>query len=1108
MITLNPSPRSLGLHSPVIGPWFSADSVTLPLPDADLAVALNLDGNVEWRPPAAGFLSFYVATATRPDGLARLRQADGNLAFTDGRLVAVFELLPQASERLAALMRAIPSLGTPAVAGQATRPPLRTFALEINATTLGFFTDKLQFGYPLGIDSDAAKLAYLGLASAGAGLGNAAAPMRDLFRPGVTAGQSQYLLKFPAATAVRLWVFDSRGRAVDPGAAACWWRYLATHADNGFEDLFAEGVDQRTAPITAGADRLTIQLVNPHEGPLSAETLARVDVGGNVAGTGALRHRGTDTGAVTLGFTTAPDPDDLPVPVLAAVPDGRFDASLSLFETGAVDPILVRDHVRVAVVSLEHHLTGQPRHAAAGATTPAQTRATDQARVSTRVSVDRATRPVLLRTADAIATTALEVLTLQDGTTAVPSRMAASALAIDWGPLTGTLADVDVPTSAILSAQALVGGGTADGATVSKQKALLTIELGAAAAGVWVRAWTQGFNHSTGERYRLDGGAGRADAQGRARIIVPLPDGATQPNAPLGADLLLVSQRGRQHLADQRFDRPMPVGGSPAAPGAATGPFLLCEEEREIATLDATTNIASGTTVIALGGTNPTIVDRTALPTTTWAAATWARAASANLTVRLTPPAFTRAPTGDTDAVLGTTGATVRRSARVLANTWQPGQPLAGMERCELVAAASTANVSRAVVGGGPALGDRHGLLPHHDGHPLCPAGPDVIAVGARVEGPGVRPLAEFLRERVSTTTVDLVTTVADADIAVPTAPTTDSLWVAGLRTVAAGIEAEVGLAQLLGMLAGSGYPFGQTLTQIRDALAGLGSGITIPANINDTAGRIARALDRRFQAAARGAREAATAIVAAIQRAEDLVWIETPALDHRNFGDTDDTLGLVAALRQRMTERPGLRVFLCVPVFFDAAVPKAFQRARDRELRAAIDTLGSGGYDRRIAVISPSAGPGRSLKVATTTVIVDDAWALVGTTHLWRRGLSFDSSYAVSVFDDRLEAGRPQELRQFRHQLSADRLGVDMAAVPDDPADLIDAARSLAARGGFGRLAAERLRPPETPQPTDLDAFTEDDVWNPDGSPSKMLTWLSLLATLPTAVSEDYATP
>jgi hypothetical protein len=862
--------------------------------------------------------------------------------------------------------------------------------------------------------------------------------------------------------------------------------------------------------VAPGADRLTVQLCNAHEGPLDPAALARLTIGGNVDGTDSLRFRGAATdGGVDLSFTDAAAgaPDDLPTPRMAVLPDGRLGASLSLFPTGAMDPLLRRDQVRVAVLSVEHQLIGQPRSADTSAPEPVRRRAADQERASTRQLIGKAARPALLLDDDAVAAAAVATLSLVDGATAVPARLVAPAMSLDFGPLTATPADVAVPTSLTMSVQALVGGGAAVGSTVVDQRVLLRVDLGAAAAGAWLRAWSQGFDPEKGERFRLDGGAAFADTTGRVRLVLPLPTGSASSTAPLGVDLLVVTAQGSRLFADQRFERPSPVGGAPVAASAAVGPILLAEEGREVPSLTAGVDLRPGTTAVALGG-SPTRVDPASIPIAARQGACFARAAAAGDTLRLTQPAFPTAPVGDAEAALGATGATVRRTARRLPAAWQAGFPLPGMERHELLGAATTANVSRAFVGGGAALGLRHGRGAHHDGHPGGPASDDLVSTGVDLQGPAVLGLAEFAIERGSTDSLDLATSAADAAIVAPAEAAAHTLWAAGLRTVAAGVEAEVGLAALFDLGLGDAYPFGQTLTDIRDFLSGVG--LTLPATLADPAGRVARALDRRFLAAAHGAREGATALLAAVRRAEDLVYIETPALDDKAFGGTDDTVDLLGALVTRMAERPGLVVVLCLPVFYDSRVPKPLQRVRDAALRRALDTLQGGGREARVAVFSPSAGPGRTLKLATTTVIVDDAWCLVGSTHLWRRGLSYDASYAVALFDDELAEGRPRELLDFRRRLTAKRLGVAVDEVPTDPVDLCVSVRIFVARGGFGRLAADRLRPPEEAT-TSLTSgtFTEADVWNPDGSPPaglNPLVWA--LQLTPTAVTESFTTP
>ncbi|HJZ59669.1 MAG TPA: hypothetical protein VKE74_32295, partial [Gemmataceae bacterium] len=136
MATLNPAPTTLGLVSPALGPWFSDPNLTLPPPGPDLSVPLTIGPGVNWLPPAGGLLSFFVAEeGKRPAGLARFRKADGGLAFSPNRIVAVFRLLPEVEDRLDTLVGIIPpadgSAVNPAVPSRAR---VRYFAVELPDT--------------------------------------------------------------------------------------------------------------------------------------------------------------------------------------------------------------------------------------------------------------------------------------------------------------------------------------------------------------------------------------------------------------------------------------------------------------------------------------------------------------------------------------------------------------------------------------------------------------------------------------------------------------------------------------------------------------------------------------------------------------------------------------------------------------------------------------------------------------------------------------------------------------------------------------------------------------------------------------------------------------
>jgi hypothetical protein len=490
------------------------------------------------------------------------------------------------------------------------------------------------------------------------------------------------------------------------------------------------------------------------------------------------------------------------------------------------------------------------------------------------------------------------------------------------------------------------------------------------------------------------------------------------------------------------------------------------------------------------------------LPASTFTSDTLIRNLTTGDIVELTQPAFRNVPDGDGVATFTPTGATVNRRTRAgLDRILEAGAPLPTLERLEIACARVGTSDAGAAVGATPALGRYHELLPHQSGHPGAPATVEVHGAGTALSGPAAIAVAEFVRDRTAGSTVDLVDAAA-SPFSVPADPSTPSRWAAALRTVAAHVEAEPGLAEVI-VSTGDPYPFGDTLDNVRAWLSR--QGISIPAGLDAAADSIVRALDRRMLIAARGAREGATSLLGAFQRAEDFVYVETPALDDTTLGVSDDELSLWQALKDRMGERPALQVLICVPVRHMPGTPAPLGRVRDALLIEAVKALRDQDGER-VAVFSPSAGPGRTLRLASTSVIVDDAYALTGTTHLWQRGLSFDSSLAVAAFDEQLDGGRPAEVRQFRRQLIAGRLGLPVALVPDDPAELVDAVRALEERGGGGRLATEAIIAPD-PTPTD----TDKEIWNRDGSPQPgfdPIAWITGLTSAARAQLEEEVTP
>ncbi len=1119
-MALNPPPAQLQLHAPIVGPWFVAIGsgslpANLPAPAADLAIPLTVN-SVSWLPPASGYVSFFIATSERPAGLASLRAADGSPAFATGSFVALFRLLSWVERRLDALTTVnIGSIANPATAGSPTRPIVRYLAMELagaaTPTSMADIENLLwdDFSFPSGVNDDAGKATNLGLTWDGTSLGNAERPMTDLLQPGALfpgTGTYQELLRFTSSTAVRIWSFDHRGRPIDAGAVAAWWNFLASQVHN---DMWApNAVANRTAAVDPA---LVFHLVNANEGPLDQASQNRLTLTDNT-GSGVVQTAHNNRG-VTVAFNAAPSPDDLPQPLGATLPDGRYQAQTQAWPNGALNN-LNRDFARIAVMSVEQQLVGQSRIESA-TSTAADRRARDQVRPSTAVLAGRAMRadasgaiPAMLPTSDVVLGAVAAPVAGGVSTTVV-----ASVVDRDAGPLAATLQNGGVPAAApTLTIAALDGGGTSDGGdpgTAIGQRALVTATVGAAFQGAWIRIWPLGFDHRTGEHVRLDGGGAPVDAVGVARMVIDLPDGTVSTADPprLGMDVLVVTLSNSVLFPDQRVDRPFPVGGTPVNLAAAVPPLLVCSTGVQFAAVLPVGAVASGSEVVALGGSDPALIDRSTIPIANFAAATVANQLGAADTVQLTQPAFqtqSASPHASGDPA-GTAGApgTVSESGAVVAEEtrqpftnggfWAAGFPYPGMQRLEVVVShppQAAGFAGAAVVGSTPPLGSLHELPRHDQGHPECPAAPEVHGSGVLVTGSASVDVAEYARDRTAGSTTALITAAFNAPIVEPAAPNNDSLWMATLRTEAAGVASELAY-EVLNMITGNPYPFDGTWDDIANFLTPvLGA---LPDPTGTAAGLVSarRALDRRILAASYGACEAATAIVAAIGRAEDFVYIETPAFDSLTFGRDGDEISLWQALIDRMDAVPSLRVAVCAPLRLLPGAPEPLQRARDQAMADALSAMTSGDRAERFVAFAPAAGPARSLRLASTNVIVDDLVAFVGTTHLWRRGLSFDSSLAISVIDERLARGRSLAVLAYRTALMASQLNVAVADLPLDPADAILTISRLVERGGLGRLAPDHLRPPD-PAVSQADLET----WNPDGSfPSGTpLAWLGAL--------------
>jgi hypothetical protein len=560
--------------------------------------------------------------------------------------------------------------------------------------------------------------------------------------------------------------------------------------------------------------------------------------------------------------------------------------------------------------------------------------------------------------------------------------------------------------------------------------------------------------------------------------------------------------------ADQRIQRPTPVGGAPVAFAAiatdvgANALVLDCDQGVEFNPTGIPQGVfRSGSALVArLPGASGnldtfTAIDRDTVPLPWFDNQTLAKTLTANDIIALTTPAFVEEPRGNTNPndTANLTGFTpqVRIQPRNgILSLGTAGAPLPSQERLEFVAlrnAGSAAGaVNIAVVGSAPALAVWHELPPMQAGNPTAPAGKEVHGAGVQITGGAITDVADFMRDRLFPATDDLIN-----DAGSNTLPTqvvnvnAPAQWAAVLKTVARGVEGEPLIYEELDLGDRSMFDAYDAIAAAIPNLPPIGSIGNVNAAMRAVCRRILNALSRQ---------ETLFALDAATRRAERLIYIETPAIDGEAIDADGVNLAWLDTLIDRLEARAGLHVALCVPRELLPGTPPPLSWVRNDRWQQVLPRLIEAGGER-VAVFSPGAGPFSHVRMASTVVVIDDVWALVGNTHLSRRGLSFDSSLAVAVFDEANLFGRGTAISAFRVQLAADRLGVLNTQIPLVGHEFVAAIRRLAEGGGAGRIALGAIpRAPANETPTATDLL----LWNPDGSVSsdfELNGWLAAAA-------------
>ena len=176
--------------------------------------------------------------------------------------------------------------------------------------------------------------------------------------------------------------------------------------------------------------------------------------------------------------------------------------------------------------------------------------------------------------------------------------------------------------------------------------------------------------------------------------------------------------------------------------------------------------------------------------------------------------------------------------------------------------------------------------------------------------------------------------------------------------------------------------------------------------------------LRREYSASAYGRRDTLRALSDRIAHARDLIYIEGFSFLNTGYGSDID---LIQTLKTRLGTAPALKVILCLSKYPDFGDQFKSYTAWELDQRKK---LGDGLDSNRVAAFHPLGIPGRALHLTTTLIIIDDMWALIGTSAIRRRSLTFDGSIDAVLFDTELEEGRGKSIGELRRNRLAGFLG------------------------------------------------------------------------------------
>jgi len=868
---------------------------------------------------------------------------------------------------------------------------------------------------------------------------------------------------------------DRRGLIIDPVATASlfanligWRNALTPDAFNAATVAGPGGVGAIAG--LAGAVSVRVHVITPHGAAYrSRRTGSEMQV---LNSDGSLVAAIPPSGLLDLtptqriGHVAAIGPTPLQV-LWGNSPGGTLDAIPWTVPVSPVGPALPRQFFRVMAVDLDWHLLGNRAYAPGDPGVPAE----DDMPANAPLPVVRRSVPgfsFLLDGNDVMGSMGAAIAAWPaaadrigllcspqiDPTLALQSGAGA---AVHWPAAPGVPVSPTGAAAALLSYSPTTAGTapTAAWATppmgATPRDVLVSFPAGALPVGTHVRVYSRQFQviRAIGEDpsfLRADGGAAIVQATGPTvlRLVNAFGLGPTDPlpsPAVLSVDFVMVAQDGTRRMVSTVH---LPVGAAqPWVDNTATFGGGVSPVVATLVAGAGFTSIAPSTT-FGIPQTTPAI----APPGAGASLATWVRwLANESGWPRIGP----HLPTQTRFETVLALGAVTAAGAPYTFNAILSGARYAWESRCA-----------------SPELGN-----------PGNPAGPDVHATGVRVGGQLAYDLAFHALKRCQS----IIPTGAGApgwfaqtmgdNWNVPPAdpaPAAGAPYMAGvmLETVSAITDSPE--LSLLPVPAETDTI--QSLVNTVTSAFSLTPGSIAVSATNEA--RLRHQFQREVATAARGQRDAMWSLARAVSEAREYVFIESPMFARTALAADQHLVDLVDLLVTRLGGNPLLKVMISLPRLpdFDPSNPP-FVRAAFRDRKAALETLQTAAGDR-VAAFHPIGFPGRSVVGRSTVVLVDDVYALVGTSHWRRRGMTFDGGCDVATLDRRLDdRGASSAVARFRQSLMASRLGIPQpasAAVSTalwtrlaEPESAFDLVRDLLASGGLGRCTPVYAGPTDT---------------------------------------------